>query len=74
MQKSEKKNFSWDVFSCGFPISGDKKGERRKWFCFFSVRGDRKCEINYKKKGKFFFSPLGSFFDHFGRSFAGKDD
>ena len=31
---------------------------------FFSVRGEGKCEINYKKKLKkkeLFFSPLGSF-------------
>ena len=27
----------------------------------FSVRGEGKCEINYKKKIKFF-SPLGRFF------------
>ena len=31
---------------------------------FFSVIGEGKCEINLKKKKKFF-SPLGSFFDHF---------
>ena len=31
----EKKNFFLkDVFPCGFPISGDKKGEKSKWFCF----------------------------------------
>ena len=39
MQKIEKKkkkeNFSLDVFTCGFPISGDKKGGKRKRFCFF---------------------------------------
>ena len=31
---------------------------------FFSVRGEEKCEIDYKKKfkkKKIFFSPLGSF-------------
>ena len=28
---------------------------------FISVRGDRKCEINYEKKGKKKFSSLGSF-------------
>ena len=33
---------------------------------FFSVRGEGKCEIDYKKKEKFFFSPLGSFFTVFG--------
>ena len=40
---------------------------------FFSVRGEGKCEMNYKKKKKFF-SPLGNFFTIFGRYFAGKDD
>ena len=40
---------------------------------FLSVIGEGKCEINFKKK-KFFFSPLGSFFDYFRRSFAGKDN
>ena len=39
MQKSKKKrrkkNFLWNVFLCGFPISGDKKGGKSKWFCFF---------------------------------------
>ena len=34
---------------------------------FFSVIGEEKCEINYKKKRKFFFSPLGSIFTIFGR-------
>ena len=32
---------------------------------FFSVRGEGKCEINYKKKEKFVFS-FREFFDHFG--------
>ena len=41
---------------------------------FFSVRGEGKCEMNYKKKKKNFFSPLGSFCTIFGRYFAGKDD
>ena len=31
----------------------------------FSVRGEGKCEIDYKKK-KFFFSLLGSFITNFG--------
>ena len=57
MQKSEikmkKKNILWDVFPCSFPVSGDKKGGKSKWF-FFSVRGEGKCEINYKKKKLFF--------------------
>ena len=53
-QKKKKKFFLKDVFPCGFPISGDKKGEKSKWL-FFSVRGEGKCEIDYKKR-KFFFS------------------
>ena len=32
---------------------------------FFSVRGEGKCEIDYKKKGNFF-SALGSFLTNFG--------
>ena len=40
---------------------------------FFSVMGEGKCEINYKKQ-EIFFSPLGSFLTIFGRWFAGKDD
>ena len=38
MQKNKKKkkeNFLSDVLSCGFPISGDKKGGKSKRFCFF---------------------------------------
>ena len=34
-KKKEKNFFYKDVFACGFPISGDKKGEKSKWFCFF---------------------------------------
>ena len=34
-QKKKKKKILWDVFSCGFPISGDKKGGKSNWFCFF---------------------------------------
>ena len=46
---------------------------------FFSVRGEEKCEIDYKKKKKKkkkknFFSPFGSFLIIFGAYFAGKDD
>ena len=58
MEKSEKKQkniFLNDVFPCGFPISGDKKGEKSKWFNF-SGRGEGKFEIDYKKKENFFFS------------------
>ena len=42
-------------------------------FLFFSVREEGKYEINYKIKKKFF-SPFGSFFTIFGRSFAEKSD
>ena len=37
MEKSQKKKkfFLKDVFPCGFPISGDKKGEKSKCFVFF---------------------------------------
>ena len=34
-KKTRKKNFLWDVFPCDFSISGDKKGGKSKWFCFF---------------------------------------
>ena len=34
-KKKKKKNFLWDVFPCGFPISGDKKGEKVSGFVFF---------------------------------------
>ena len=33
-------------------------------FFFFFVRGEEKCEINYKKQ-KIFFFLFGSFLDHF---------
>ena len=36
MKKVKKKKiFLKDVFLCGFPISGDKKRGKSKWFCFF---------------------------------------
>ena len=34
-KKKKKKKFLDGRFHCGFPISGDKKGEKSKWFCFF---------------------------------------
>ena len=37
-KKKKKKKISWDVLNCGFPISGDKTGEKSKWFCFFPYR------------------------------------
>ena len=45
-KKNNKKNFLWNVFLCGFPISGYKKSGKSKWFSFFSVRGEGKCERN----------------------------
>ena len=62
-QIKKKKNFLWDIFPSGFSISSDKKGGKGKLF-FFSVRGERKCEKNYKKIKKIF-PPFGRFFDHF---------
>ena len=59
MKKSQikkKKNFLCDVFPCGFSISSDKKGGKSKWFFFFAVRGEGKCEIDNIKKKNFFFS------------------
>ena len=37
VEKSQKKKkiFFKDVFPCGFPISGDKKGEKVSGFVFF---------------------------------------
>ena len=35
IQKKKKIIFLKDVFPCAFPISGDKKGEKSKLFCFF---------------------------------------
>ena len=40
---------------------------------FFSVRGEGKCEINYKKK-KIFFLSFRDFFTIFGRYVPGKDN
>ena len=41
MKKSQKKKkiFFYNVFPCGFPISGDKKGEKSKCFFFFFRKG-----------------------------------
>ena len=55
-KKKKKKIFLKHVLPCGFPISGDKKSGKSKWFCFFSARGEGKFEIDYKKKENFFFS------------------
>ena len=37
MEKSQKKKkfFLKDVFPCGFPVSGDKKGKKVSGFVFF---------------------------------------
>ena len=40
-KKKEKKFFSKDVFACGFPISGDKKGEKVSGFVFFRKGGGK---------------------------------
>ena len=50
-----KRTFSLAVFL--FPVI--KKGKKVR-VLFFSVRGEGKCKIDYKKKRNFF-SPLGSF-------------
>ena len=52
-KKKNKKKILWDVFSSGFPISGDKKGEKVSGFVFFR-KGEGKCEIIMKKKKIFF--------------------
>ena len=38
-KKKKKKNFLKDVFPCGFPISGDKMGEKVSGFFFRQGRG-----------------------------------
>ena len=50
-----------------------KRAEKVSGSVFFHKRRG-KCEINYKKKRNFFFSPFGSFFTIFGRYVPGKDD
>ena len=35
-KKKKKKSFLWDVFPCGFPISGDNRAEKVSGFVFFS--------------------------------------
>ena len=55
-QKKKKKNFFKRTFSLAvflFPVI--KRG-KKLMVLFFSVRGEGKCEIDYKKKRKFFFS------------------
>ena len=68
MQKSQKKKkekkFLWDVFPCGFPISGDKKGGKSKWCCFFPYTERENVKLILKKKKNFFFS-FRELFHHF---------
>ena len=40
-KEKEKKFFEKDVFACGFPISGDKKGEKISGFVFFRKGGGK---------------------------------
>ena len=59
IQKSQikkKKKILMGRFPLSFSISSDKKGGKSKWFCFFSVKGEGKCEKKYKKRKKNFFS------------------
>ena len=60
-KKFFKRTFSLSVFL--FPVI--KRAEKVSGFVFFSVRGEGKFEIDYKKKENFF-SPLGSFLTIFG--------
>ena len=53
-KKKKNENFFMGRFPFGFPISGDKKGEEIN-VLFFSVRGEGKSKVNYKKKENFFF-------------------
>ena len=38
-KKKKKKIFLKDVFPCGFLISGDKKGEKSRWFFLLFRKG-----------------------------------
>ena len=59
-KKKKKKNFkrSFSLALFLFPVI--KRGKKVSGFNFFFVRGEGKCEIDYKKKENFF-SPLVSF-------------
>ena len=68
MQKSKKKKKNRKIFYATFFLGVFlfpmiKRAEKVSGFVIF-VRGEGKCEINYKKKINFF-SPLGRIFDHF---------
>ena len=54
-KKKRKKIFSRTFSSSVFLFPVIKRVEKVSGF-FFSVRGEGKCEINYKKKKNFFFS------------------
>ena len=71
-KKKKKGNFLCDVFPRSFSNSDDKKGGKSKWFCFFPSGERENVEINYEKKEKNFFSPLGSFLTIFVVSFPEK--
>ena len=64
MEKSKKKKKKKKIFKRTFSLAlflfpVIKRGKKVSGF-FFSVRGEGKCEIDYKKKENFF-SSLGSF-------------
>ena len=63
VEKSQKKKiFLKDVFPCGFLFPVIKRGKKVSGFVFFRKwRG--KCEIDYKKKENFFFSPFIELFN-----------
>ena len=54
LKKKEKRKIFHGTFSLEvFLLPVTKRAEKESAF-FFSVRGEGKCEINYKKKEKFF--------------------
>ena len=73
-KKKKKRKIFHGTFSLAvflFPVT--KRAEKVCGFVFFRERRGKMLN-KLKKKRKFFFSPLGSFFTIFGRSFAGKDN
>ena len=58
-KKKRRKIFYGTFFLADFLFPMIKRVEKVSGFVF-SVRGEGKCEIDYKKK-EIFFSPLGSF-------------
>ena len=67
-QSTQKKNhkFFMGCFALRFYLFPVIKRGKKKEVLFFSVTTEGKCDLNHEKKG-FFFSPLGSYFYHFGR-------